>query len=270
MSLHLPTLALALAPLAPAAVAAPRVAADIAPVQSIAARVMAGIGEPGVILPPGASPHGSRPAAVRGAAAAGGRARGLGRAGAHAVARRPDRDPRARATLPSTLEDAPGVETLRRSAPAGRSSAHDQADHDHRATGTRSRAAPSTPTSGSTRRTPSRPRAPSPRPSAEADPGERRRLPANAEAFAAEMAALRGRSTRASRRCAAGRFLVFHDGYQYFEHALRPARLRQRRAARRRRAGHRADRGDPRPRARRRHGLRLRRAASSSRGCSPP
>ena len=38
--------------------AAPRVAADIAPVQSIAARVMAGVGEPGLILPPGASPHG--------------------------------------------------------------------------------------------------------------------------------------------------------------------------------------------------------------------
>lgn len=38
--------------------AAPRVAADIAPVASLAARVMAGVGAPTTILPPGASPHG--------------------------------------------------------------------------------------------------------------------------------------------------------------------------------------------------------------------
>ena len=37
---------------------APRVATDIAPVQSIAARVMAGIGTPDLVIPPGASPHG--------------------------------------------------------------------------------------------------------------------------------------------------------------------------------------------------------------------
>lgn len=36
----------------------PRVAADIAPVHSLAAMVMAGVGEPALILPPGASPHG--------------------------------------------------------------------------------------------------------------------------------------------------------------------------------------------------------------------
>lgn len=39
------------------AVAAPRVTTDILPVQSIVAAVMAGVGEPGVILPPGADPH---------------------------------------------------------------------------------------------------------------------------------------------------------------------------------------------------------------------
>ncbi len=44
-------------PVAPA-LAAPRVVTDVAPVQSIAARVMAGVGAPAVILPPGASPHG--------------------------------------------------------------------------------------------------------------------------------------------------------------------------------------------------------------------
>jgi zinc transport system substrate-binding protein len=51
-------LALAAALAAGAAAAEPpRVAADIAPVHSLVARVMAGVGEPGLILPPGASPH---------------------------------------------------------------------------------------------------------------------------------------------------------------------------------------------------------------------
>ncbi|HET9068981.1 MAG TPA: zinc ABC transporter substrate-binding protein, partial [Amaricoccus sp.] len=40
------------------AAAAPRVVTDIAPIQSIVARVMSGMGEPEVLLPPGASPHG--------------------------------------------------------------------------------------------------------------------------------------------------------------------------------------------------------------------
>ncbi len=39
------------------ALAAPRVATDIAPVHSLAAQVMDGIGAPDLILPPGASPH---------------------------------------------------------------------------------------------------------------------------------------------------------------------------------------------------------------------
>ena len=44
--------------LAAPAAAAPRVAADIPAVHSLAARVMAGVGTPDLILPPGASPHG--------------------------------------------------------------------------------------------------------------------------------------------------------------------------------------------------------------------
>lgn len=40
-----------------ASAAGPRVVADIAPIQSIAARVMQGVGTPDVLLPPGASPH---------------------------------------------------------------------------------------------------------------------------------------------------------------------------------------------------------------------
>ena len=35
----------------------PQVAVDIAPVHSLVARVMAGIGEPDLIIQPGASPH---------------------------------------------------------------------------------------------------------------------------------------------------------------------------------------------------------------------
>ncbi len=42
----------------PAAADAPRVAADILPVHGLVARVMEGVGEPDLILPPGASPHG--------------------------------------------------------------------------------------------------------------------------------------------------------------------------------------------------------------------
>ncbi len=49
-------LALLAAPLTPAR-AAPRVATDIAPVQSLVAAVMEGLGAPGLILPPGAAPH---------------------------------------------------------------------------------------------------------------------------------------------------------------------------------------------------------------------
>ena len=41
-----------------AAQAAPRVVADIPPVQSLAAMAMAGVGEVELIVPPGATPHG--------------------------------------------------------------------------------------------------------------------------------------------------------------------------------------------------------------------
>lgn len=40
------------------AIAAPRVATDIAPVHSLAAQVMEGVGEPDLLMAPGASPHG--------------------------------------------------------------------------------------------------------------------------------------------------------------------------------------------------------------------
>lgn len=59
-------LGLALLAAAPA-VAAPRVSVDVAPIHSIVAAVMAGVGTPDLILPPGASPHGHtlRPSEAR-------------------------------------------------------------------------------------------------------------------------------------------------------------------------------------------------------------
>jgi zinc transport system substrate-binding protein len=51
-------LALALAAARPAGAEAPQVATDIPPVNSLVARVMQGVGVPGLVLPSGASPHG--------------------------------------------------------------------------------------------------------------------------------------------------------------------------------------------------------------------
>ncbi|MCL5779062.1 zinc ABC transporter substrate-binding protein [Limibaculum sp. FT325] len=50
--------ALGAGPAAAQGAAAPRVATDIAPVHSLVARVMQGIGAPDLVVPPGASPHG--------------------------------------------------------------------------------------------------------------------------------------------------------------------------------------------------------------------
>ena len=51
-------LTVALAATLPAFADAPNVATDIPPVHSLVARVMQGVGEPALIMPPGASPHG--------------------------------------------------------------------------------------------------------------------------------------------------------------------------------------------------------------------
>jgi zinc transport system substrate-binding protein len=68
MSRDLPlAIAVALAFITPARAEVPSVVADIAPVQSLAARVMAGLGTPTLIVPSGASPHGyaMRPSEAR-------------------------------------------------------------------------------------------------------------------------------------------------------------------------------------------------------------
>ena len=54
---HLPAFAALISLAALPAVSAPKVATDIPPVQSLAARVMQGVGKPESILPPGATPH---------------------------------------------------------------------------------------------------------------------------------------------------------------------------------------------------------------------
>lgn len=72
MSRHLPSwaavgLAVILATAGVARAGVPSVAVDIAPVHSLVARVMAGVGAPDLIVPPGASPHGHslRPSEAR-------------------------------------------------------------------------------------------------------------------------------------------------------------------------------------------------------------
>jgi zinc transport system substrate-binding protein len=68
MSRDLPlAIAVALEFITPARAEVPSVVADIAPVQSLAARVMAGLGTPTLIVPSGASPHGyaMRPSEAR-------------------------------------------------------------------------------------------------------------------------------------------------------------------------------------------------------------
>ncbi|WP_240643477.1 zinc ABC transporter substrate-binding protein [Paracoccus siganidrum] len=67
MRIFVPATALPLILAAAASAEVPSVAVDIAPVHSLVARVMEGVGDPGLILPPGASPHGHsmRPSEAR-------------------------------------------------------------------------------------------------------------------------------------------------------------------------------------------------------------
>ena len=189
--------------------------------QSIAARVMAGIGEPGLILPPGASPHGYalRPSEARllqdadlvvwvGPALTPWLADPIDALAPGATLRRPS-------------QDAPGVETLpiRAGGPFEADEHADGGQHDHEQP---RHAAPAEAhrraTSGSIPTTPSPRRGRSPRPS----PRPTRRTPpptpptpkpspprptALPQTIEARVAPLRGRP-----------FIVFHDAYQYFEH----------------------------------------------------
>ncbi len=202
---------------AAAAVAAPRVATDIAPVQSIAARVMAGVGEPGLILPPGTSPHGYalRPSEAR-----------LLQDADLVVWIGPTltpwlADPIAtlapEATL-VTLATVPGVETLPiRAGGPFEAHEHDLDDeHDHEA----HHRLPPEAIDGHLWLDPDNAVAMARAIAAvlgEADPANAAAYGANAAAFAA---ATEARAAAIEARVAPLRgrpFIVFHDGYQYFE-----------------------------------------------------
>ena len=240
---------------------------DIAPVQSIAARVMAGIGEPGVILPPGASPHGYalRPSEAR-----------VLQEADLVVWVGPDltpwlADPIAALAPARDRPDArgrPGRRDCCPPAPAARSRHDHDADDGHAMPTT---TPPTTATSGSTPRTPSPPRARSPPRSARLDPADAAAYAANAEAFAAEMAdAHRARSPPSSRRCAAGPSSSSTTPTSTSSTASTsppPAASRCRKACA---PGHRPRRRAARPRARARASSAPSPSRSSSRSCSPP
>lgn len=206
-------LALALAGTA-AAAEAPRVAADIGPVHSIAARVMAGIGAPDLVVPPGASPHGYalRPSEARALQEAD-LVVWVGPALTPWLA-----DPidtlAAEGAVRLTLEDAEGIRLLPARAGDG-FEAHehdDEHDHDHDA-----------PVDGHLWLDPGNAAAAA-RAIADAlgglDPANAAAYAANAEAFTAELARLAA-AIDADLAPVRGRpYIVFHDAFHYFEDAF--------------------------------------------------
>lgn len=206
------------------ATAAPRVVADIAPVQSIAARVMAGIGAPDILLPPGASPHGYslRPSEAR-----------MLEAADLVVWVGPDLTPwlagpigaLARNATVLTLEETPGVVVLPARAGDGfEAHPHDEDDLAHEHEHADDPADPHHgPRDGHLWLDPENAVAAA-RAIAAAlgtlDPAGAPAYAANAEAFAAETADL-VRAISAELAPLRGRpYLVFHDAYQYFEHSF--------------------------------------------------
>lgn len=207
---------------AQAGLAAPRVAVDIAPLHSIVARVMEGVGAPDLILRAGASPHDY---ALRPSDAARIDAADL------VVWVGPNMTPWMDGPIEALasdaavlmLEEAPGVVLLPIRAggpfePHLHDGGHDGGGHDgggHDETGHRFETMdghvwldPANAVAGATAIAAAL---------AKADPEHAEAYAANAEAFGAEAAAL---SDEISARLAPVRgkpFLVFHDAYQYFE-----------------------------------------------------
>jgi zinc transport system substrate-binding protein len=188
--------------------AAPLVAADIPPVHSIVARVMAGAAEPEPIVPPGASPHGyaMRPS----------EARRLQQADV-VVWIGPDLTPwleRPVANLAEraavvTLMEAEGVDLL---AVREHDGVHDHDHgHEHGGAGAADPHVWLDPRNGAAMA-----RAVA-RALGEADPDNGELYAANAEAFVAEMAALEREIAEWLEAAGDAGFLVFHDAYQYFE-----------------------------------------------------
>lgn len=219
-------LALAAAP----ALAAPRVVADIAPIQSIVAAVMAGVGAPDAILPPGASPHGHsfRPSEARTVAEAD-----------LIVWVGPALTPWLVHPLESLGEDTPQLELMEapgvvllpvresaafephdHGAEGAQDEAHDGEDHDH---DSHEEHDGHEPMDAHIWLDPANAAAIAAATAAklgEIDPGNAAAYSANAAAFAASLDGLRA-EVGATLAPVRGRgFLVFHDAYQYFEHAF--------------------------------------------------
>lgn len=221
-----------------ASAAAPKVVTDILPVQSIVAAVMQGVGEPTVILPPGADPHSyaMRPSDATGLDAAD-LVVWVGPDLTHWLA--DPIDTLAPSAVKLELEDAPGIETLpvRADGPFepdehdhsaehadgdhdgdhdhehAEEHAEDHGDHDH---GHEAR-------DGHLWLDPANAAAAA-QDVAEAlgklDPENAATYTANAERFAAQTTALT-REVKAELAPLRNRpFLVFHDAYQYYEHAF--------------------------------------------------
>lgn len=196
----------------PALADAPRVAVDIAPVHSIVARVMQGVGEPGLVLPVGASPHGY---SLRPANAA------LIDSADLIVWVGPELAPWMQGPVEAlapharvmTLEEAKGV--LRLPVRAGGPFEPD-ADGD-----------PATQPDGTAMTDPhmwldpdnaSAFAADVAETLVELDPANQATYRGNAVAFASEMTALSAAITADLAPARGKPFIVFHDGYQYFEH----------------------------------------------------
>lgn len=216
--------AAALAAAAPALADAPGVVADIAPVQSIAAAVMAGVGVPALIVPPGASEHhhALRPSEA-GALEAADLVVWVG------PALTPWLEDPLDALAPDaarlTLVDVPGLRLLpfREGGPFeahdhdhdrehGHEHGHDEHGHDHDApidphvwldpANAAAIAAAIADALGA------------------ADPENAAAYAANAAAFAADMQALRAEIGARVAPLSDRPFFVFHDAYQYFETAF--------------------------------------------------
>ena len=213
--------ALALALAAPAA-AAPRVVADIGPIQSIVARVMQGAGgAPGVILPPGASPHGYalRPSEAR-----------LLQAADLVVWVGPALTPwladPISALAPDarilTLQEAPGVATLPVRADGDFSP--DSHEPDAHAPGAASKHTDAAAARDGHLWLDPQNAAAAARDIATAlaalDPAGAAAYTANAAGFAAELADLTTHLTAALAPVRGRPYLVFHDAYRYFEEAF--------------------------------------------------
>lgn len=234
------TLALVGPGLTTPALAAPQVVTDIAPVQSLVARVMDGVGNPAVLLPPGASPHhyALKPSDSQALDAAGvvfwvgpelepwlekpiaalaGKARVVALFDSAGTEHLPAR---TGATFDAHDHgDEDGHDHADHDhdheghdhAHEGEDHAHDAADHDHDHGGDDPHAwlDPQNARAwlGTIAAT-----------LAEADPDNAAAYRANAEAGAAELTALEAELTAQLKPVAGTPFIVFHDAYQYFEH----------------------------------------------------